>query len=56
MAALPAQNDSNDPLNLNGFAIDVPGAGTFYYTLWMNSTTSHNYSDMTVILTVLKIQ
>ena len=56
MAALPAQNDANDPLNLNGFAIDVPGAGTFYYTLWMQSSTSHNYSEMTVALTVLKIQ
>jgi len=55
MAALPKQGDSDDSLNLNGFAIDAPGAGTFYYTLWMQSETSHNYSDITVVLTVLKI-
>jgi hypothetical protein len=42
--------------NTNGFAIDVPGAGTFYYTIWMSSDASHNYSEMTVVLTVLKIQ
>jgi hypothetical protein len=42
--------------NVNGFAIDAPGAGTFYYTIWMSSSGSHNYSDMTAMLTVLKIQ
>ena len=47
---------SSHESNVNGFAIDVPGAGTFYYTIWMSSDTSHNYSEMTVVLTVLKIQ
>ena len=56
MASLPQMGDANDNLNLNGFAIDSPGAGTFYYTIWMSSGTSHTYSDMTVVLTVLKIQ
>ena len=56
MASLPQQGDSDNPLNINGFALDAPGAGTFYYTLWMQSGTSHNYSEMTVALTVLKIQ
>ena len=56
MAALPIQSDSDDYLNLNGFAIDAPGAGTFYYTIWMSSSTSYNYTDMTAVLTVLKVQ
>ena len=56
MASLPQQNDADGYLNLNGFAIDAPGAGTFYYTVWMSSGASHNYSEMTVVLTALIIQ
>ena len=56
MAAWPAMNDCTDPINLNGFALDSPGAGTFYYTIWMQSSISANYSTMTAVLTVLKIQ
>jgi hypothetical protein len=56
MMALPAQNDANHPLNLNGSAIDAPGTGTFYYTIWMSSSTANNYSTMTAFLSVLKIQ
>ena len=57
MAAYPSQNDaSGHPVNLSVHAIDVPGAGTFYYTLWMYSDTSYNYSDMAAVLTVLQIQ
>ena len=41
--------------NTNGFAIDAPGAGTFYYTIWMSSDASHNYSEMTAVLTALQI-
>ena len=55
MSALPQQGDSDNPLNLNGFAIDAPNAGTYYYTLWMQSSTSHNYSEITVALSALKI-
>jgi hypothetical protein len=40
---------------LNGFALDIPGAGTFYYTIWMSSSASYNYSDMTAVLTVLQV-
>ena len=47
---------ANNEANVNGFAIDAPGTGTFYYTIWMSSSTSHNYSQMTAVLTVLKIQ
>ena len=43
-------------INVNGFALDSPGVGTFYYTIWMSSSASHNYSDITAVLTVLKIQ
>jgi len=56
IAALPAQGDADKSLNLTGFAIDAPGAGTFYYTIWMSSSTSHNYSEMTAVLTALTIQ
>ena len=56
MASLPQQNDADGYLNLNGFAIDAPGAGTFYYTVWMSSGASHNYTEMTVVLTALIIQ
>jgi hypothetical protein len=53
MAATSEAN--NHESNVNGFAIDVPGAGTFYYTIWMSSDTSHNYSEMTAVLTALQI-
>jgi len=56
MAAIPAQGDADNSLNLNGFAMDAPGAGTFYYTVWMSSSTSHNYSEIAIALSVLKIQ
>jgi hypothetical protein len=56
LAALPAQGDADGSLNLNGFAIDAPGAGTFYYTVWMQSSVAHNYADLAVVLTALKIQ
>jgi hypothetical protein len=56
MAAWPAMNDGSNPVNLNGFALDSPGAGTFYYTIWMSSSASHNYTTMAAALTVLKVQ
>ena len=46
---------NNVAYNLNGFALDIPGAGTFYYTIWMSSSTSHNYTEMTAVLTVLQV-
>jgi hypothetical protein len=47
---------SNKPANLNGFAIDFPQSPTgYYYTIWMSSTPSHNYTDMTAALTVLQV-
>jgi hypothetical protein len=56
MAAYPAQNDANGhAVNLNGHALDAPGLGTFYYTIWMYSDTSYNYSDMAATLTVLQV-
>ena len=56
IAALAQQGDSDSSLNISGFAIDSPGAGTFYYTIWMQSSGAHNYADLTVALTALKIQ
>jgi hypothetical protein len=56
MASAGGENDSdNRHYNMNGFAIDVPGSGTFYYTVWMSSSTSHNYSEMAVELIVLNV-
>jgi hypothetical protein len=56
MAAYPAiSGASGNSINLNGFAIDAPGAGTFYYTIWMSSGTSFNYNDMAAVLTVLQL-
>jgi len=55
IAAIPAMS-GNHPQNGSGFAIDNPGAGTFYYTIWASSSTSHNYSAMAAALTVLKVQ
>jgi hypothetical protein len=57
ISAYPPENDANGhQINLNGHAIDAPGAGTFYYTIWMYSDTTYNYSDMAAVLTVLKIE
>ena len=57
MAATPAMADANgNPMNLSGFAIDAPGAGTFYYNIWAYSSASHNFSEMAAALTVLKVQ
>jgi len=51
------ENGSGKPSNLNGFAIDFPQSPTdYYYTIWMSSSTSHNYTDMTAALTVLQVQ
>jgi hypothetical protein len=56
MAARGGENDSDtNKYNMNGFAMDAPGAGTFYYTIWMSSSTSHNYSEMAVSLSILSI-
>jgi hypothetical protein len=50
-----AASSSSEPVNLNGFATDMPGAGNTYYTIWMSSSTSGNYSNMTLAFTVTKI-
>ena len=55
MAAIPGVSGTASQ-NGSGFAIDTPGAGTFYYTIWASSATSHNYSEMAAALTVLKVQ
>jgi hypothetical protein len=55
VAGLPALGSSASQ-NGSGFALDSPGAGTFYYTIWMSSSSSNNYSAMTTVLTALKIQ
>jgi hypothetical protein len=56
MAAWPGMTDSNGvAVNINGFALDIPGEGTFYYTIWMSSSASNNYSDIAAVLTVLHV-
>jgi hypothetical protein len=55
MAALATQNDTNSSTNISGFALDSPGAGTYYYTVWMSSTASHNYTGLAIALTVLSV-
>ena len=56
MAAWPDMNDSaNRPVHLNGFTTDTPGAGMYYYTIWMSSSTAFNYTTMASVLTVLNI-
>ena len=54
MAATTAGN--NDYANLNGFALDSPGEGTFYYTIWMSSSSSHTYSNMSAVLAIMQVQ
>ena len=54
---LAASPGSTDLINLHGFSTHTPGAGTFYYTIWMSSSPdATTYTNMTAILTVLKIQ
>jgi len=50
-----ARGHNAQKMNVTGFALDAPGAGTFYYTIWMSSSTSHNYTDMAVALSVLNV-
>ena len=57
MAANSGSNgDNTSYINLNGFALDAPGAGTYYYTIWMSSDVSQAYTSMSAILSVLKVQ
>jgi hypothetical protein len=56
MAAFPNGGSNNKSVNINGFALDSPGAGTFYYTLWASDSGHHTYADMTAVLTVLVVQ
>ena len=51
-----AINANETELNLNGFALDVPGAAAeIYYIIWASSDTSHNYTEMTAVLTALEV-
>ena len=42
-------------LNLNGCALDQPGAGTFYYTIWMQTDKAGSFPEMAVSLIILKV-
>jgi hypothetical protein len=53
MASLRVGNNTN--INLNGSALDKPGVGTFYYTIWMQSDKSGSFPEMAVSLIVLKV-
>ena len=54
MSAIPRVT-ANRAQSGSGFALDTPGAGTFYYQIWLSSSSSHVYTGMTAVLTVLKI-
>jgi hypothetical protein len=57
MAAYAGTAEGDEqPINLTGFCVDTPGAGTFYYTVWMTSSTSATYADMTLALTAMTIK
>jgi hypothetical protein len=58
MAVIPNQGDINSKTcNIYGSALDSPGSGTYYYTVWM--ATDHNnaesYPELTLSLSVLQI-
>jgi hypothetical protein len=53
MASTKVSNGVN--FNLHGSALDKPGAGIVYYTIWMQSDSSNNYSEMAVSLIVLQV-
>jgi hypothetical protein len=53
MASLRLENSIN--FNLNGSALDQPGAGTFYYTIWMQCEKAGSFSEMALSLIVLKV-
>ena len=55
MGAAPGHGGSTAE-SMTGHAIHTPGSGTFYYTIWMSSSSSHTYTGMTAMLSVLKIQ
>ena len=53
IASMKLPNGIN--FNLSGSAIDQPGAGTFYYTIWMQNENSNTYNEMAVSLTILQV-
>jgi hypothetical protein len=53
MASLRTGNNTN--INLNGSALDTPGTGTFYYTVWMQSDKVGSFPEMALSLIVLKV-
>jgi len=55
MAAFPG-GANNKNVSLSGYALDSPGAGTFYYKIWMSSDNdAHIYTGTHVSLSVLKV-
>ena len=55
IAAVSSTQVNPKSTNLSGFCTDTPGTGTFYYTIWMTSSTSQTYAGMTAFLTALRI-
>jgi len=53
MTAVTSSNGS--VVNMSASAMDAPGSGTFYYTVWMSSSTSKTFGEMMVELIVLNI-
>ena len=53
MASLRGGNNIN--INLHGCALDQPGTGTFYYTIWMQTDRAGSFPELAVSLIVLKV-
>uniref|UniRef100_A0A6C0B7X5 Uncharacterized protein n=1 Tax=viral metagenome TaxID=1070528 RepID=A0A6C0B7X5_9ZZZZ len=53
MASIRVGNGINT--NLSGSALDQPGIGSFYYTIWMQSDKVGTFPEMAASLIVLKV-
>jgi hypothetical protein len=53
MASIHTKNNVN--ANLSGSALDQPGIGSFYYTIWMQSDKVGTFREMAAALIVLRV-
>ncbi len=53
MASIRVGNGIN--INLSGSALDQPGIGLFYYTIWMQSNKVGSFPEMAASLIVLRV-
>lgn len=53
IASIHTKNNVNT--NLSGSALDQPGIGSFYYTIWMQSNKVGTFREMAAALIVLRV-